>query len=190
MGTPLPGYALRLRTADGTDAATGELGQLLVRGPVGTTYWGHPDAADEVARRQAATTVDGWVLIGDWVTRDEDGYVRFVARAEDLLVRGDIRFGPIEVEAALETHPAVAEAGVFRADTDRIGALVVLRPGYAGTDELRSAIRTHAAGVLGPDRTPDDVSIVRQLPRTPFGTLRRRAEWPALLAGATTPGPA
>lgn len=135
MGTPLPGYECRVIRADGAGASVGEPGQLEVRGPVGTTFWGHPDAAAEVAARQRAVVHDGWVRVGDWVRRDAEGHLSFVARDEDLVVRDGETFGPLEVERVLVEHPAVAEVGVHslppRGDDSRplLRALVVPAPG-------------------------------------------------------------
>jgi 2-aminobenzoate-CoA ligase len=185
MGTPLPGYQTRLITPEGQEAASGEPGQLHVRGPVGTLYWGHPDAATEIAERQAKTVHNGWVHVGDWLTRDEEGDLYFVAREEDILRRGDTRFGPTEIERALEEYPAVMEAGVFASSTpdngQRIIALVVLESGSPATSDCVGKILASARDRLGQHRSPDEIRIVDGLPRSLFGALLRRSQWPAWL---------
>jgi 2-aminobenzoate-CoA ligase len=180
MGRPLPGYEVRLLRPDGSDAATGQLGQLYTRGPLGTTYWGHPAAADEVADLQARTVRDGWVRIGDWVRRTPDGNLRFVAREEDLLARDGVEFGPGEVEAVLAAHPGVTEAGVYAetgADGARtVRALVVAADPAAHPGDLPARILRDTAAELGP-RRPDDLTVVPRLPSTSFGTVLRRTLW-------------
>lgn len=184
MGRPLPGYRVRVLRPDGRDARPGEPGQLHARGPVGTLYWGHPDAAGTVAALQARTVRDGWVRIGDWVSQDPDGSLRFVAREEELFTRGHVEFGPGEVETVLAQHPDVAEAGVYgsvAADgVQRVHALIVALSPAVLTEDLPRRVLRDSATALGP-RVPDDITAVQRLPRTPFGTLLRRNRWPSWL---------
>ncbi len=185
IGPPLPGYEVSVLTADRQPVPTGEVGQLYVRGPLGTLHWGHPDHALEVAARQAATTHQGWTRIGDWVTLDADGAVRFIAREDELFVRGTDRFGPRDVELPLAAHPNVIEAGVFRsaepAESGDMHALVVLTAEQPDIDDVLGRLAAEAAQELG-GRCPDTLTAVPSLPRTPFGTLLRRSLWPAWLA--------
>lgn len=193
MGRPLPGYTASVRTPDGAEAAAGEPGQLWIQGPVGTLFWGHPDDADEVAARQRATTEAGWTKVGDWVRRDDAGNLFFIAREEDLVVRAGVRFGPVEIERVLLTHPAVAEAGVYEAR--RAGEVPLLRalvrPSYRrGTPPAAQIVRELdelCRAQLSPERWPDRIEVVGALPRTMFGTLLRRAAWPEWLGEPAAP---
>lgn len=215
MGAALPGYETRVLAPDGTEVGPGQLGQLLVRGPVGTLFWGHPDAAGEIATRQATAVRDGWVRVGDWVTRDADGHLFFVAREEDLVVRDGEAFGPLQVERMLAEHSAVAEVGVYAelapptpatpapatlrvAGADRaaeaqqpsartsprpwVRALVVPAAVASEAGDLVAGLLAHARSRLPSAQVPDEVTVVDSLPRSMFGTLLRRAQWPGWLA--------
>jgi 2-aminobenzoate-CoA ligase len=186
MGTPVPGYEALVLGPGGREAGVGELGELYVKGPVGTMWWGHPDEAGLIAARQAETVRDGWVRIGDWVRRDEDGYLWFVARHEELVERDGTGFGPVEIERALAGHPAVREAGVWcpgPAPTERaVNALAVLDEAAPDQDQLVAELRARVAEQVGPHAVPDRIDIVDGLPRTLFGTLLRRTQWPGWLA--------
>jgi acyl-coenzyme A synthetase/AMP-(fatty) acid ligase len=162
----------------------GELGRLHVRGPVGTIFWGGPAAAAEVAGRQRDTVHEGWVRIGDWVIRDDEGYLFFVARDEDLIERGGRRIGPGALEDALVMHAAVEAAGVYRRSPSEVVALVVARPGVP-LDGLEAELRRLVVDRYGSPAFLDTVRFVDGLPRTPFGTMPRRAQWEAWLAGQT-----
>ncbi|PXX71563.1 2-aminobenzoate-CoA ligase [Nocardia tenerifensis] len=174
-GTPLPGYTTRLVTQDDRLAAVGEPGRLQVRGPIGTLHWGHPSNADEVTRRQRASVRDGWVHIGDWLTVDEEGDHHFVARAEDLIRRGGVAFGPMEIEQVLLEDPAVAEAGVYAAAGELVAAVVPTEDGV--NDHTAARLAEHVRARCGPEKVPDTIDFVAGLPRSPFGTLLRRARW-------------
>jgi 2-aminobenzoate-CoA ligase len=193
MGTAVPGYRTRVPGPDGEEAAPGEPGQLYVQGPVGPLWWGRPDAAADVAERQAATVRDGWVRVGDWIVRDPDGHLFFVAREEDLITRCGERFCPVEIERALEAHPAVGEVGVHAtagAGGQRVIALVVPAPEVATTDELAAPILADCGSRLPASRVPDEIIFLDGLPRSLFGTLLRRAQWPGWPAQrAQTPSP-
>lgn len=192
MGWPLPGYTVRVLTRDGRDAGDGELGQLHVQGPTGTLFWGHPDAAADVAKRQRRSVCNGWVAVGDWVTRDADGSLSFACRDEDLLVREGEQFGPVEIERVLSADDDVAEVGVYEEQAvdavTTLRALVVPTAG-ASPQMLVEELLDRYRAILGPCRVPDEVVIVDGLPRTVFGTLLRRAAWSDWLARHSTTTP-
>jgi acyl-CoA synthetase (AMP-forming)/AMP-acid ligase II len=123
----------------------------------------------------AAPAADGWLHTGDLGALDEAGRLRITGRAADTIVTGGENVAPAEVEAVLEAHPAVAEAGVHAREDPEWGeavvATVVLRSGAAATgDELRAHVRAHLAGF----KVPKDVAFAEALPRTPSGKLLRR----------------
>lgn len=144
----------------------GEPGLLAVRGPVGCRY-----LADE---RQRDYVAHGWNLTGDTYVRDADGYFRYVARADDMIISSGYNIAGPEVEDALLHHPAVAEAAVVgRADELRgqiVVAYVVLREGAVATgDELRAYMKD----ALAPHKCPRVFEFLPALPRTATGKLQR-----------------
>ncbi len=114
---------------------------------------------------------------GDRVSRDEDGYIHFEGRADDVIVSAGYRIGPFEVESALVAHPAVAEAAAVSApDAERgevVCAVVVLRPGYGASDALARELQDHVKGVTAPYKYPRVVDFVAELPKTSSGKVRR-----------------
>jgi acyl-coenzyme A synthetase/AMP-(fatty) acid ligase len=182
----MPGYEVKAVNDSGQLARPGELGQLYARGPVGTLYWGPPEDSERVRCDQKATVHDGWVRIGDWVTIDDEGYVTFVARAEDLITKDGLRFGPGRVEDALLEHPSVAEAGVIgvpdASGAQQVKAYVVLRDGWTGSAELEQAILGRCRHDLVEAELPSELAFVDTLPRTSYGTLVRRLLWEQWMA--------
>ncbi|MEV5603889.1 AMP-binding protein [Streptomyces sp. NPDC052299] len=180
-GVPVPGWQARVVDADGAPVPDGEPGLLAVRGPVGCRY-----LADE---RQRDYVRHGWNVTGDTYVRDPDGYFRYVARADDMIISSGYNIAGPEVEEALLRHPDVAEAAVVgQADELRgriVAAYVVPREGAAPTaDELRTFMRAE----LAPHKCPRRITFLPALPRTATGKLQRfrlRAGEP----GAADPAP-
>ncbi len=116
---------------------------------------------------------------GDRVHRDEDGYLYFEGRADDVIISAGYRIGPFEVESALVSHPAVAEAAVVAARDEERGAvvraIVVLRDGYAAGPELARALQDHVKGETAPYKYPRIVEFAHELPKTASGKIRRAA---------------
>ncbi|HZS35112.1 MAG TPA: acyl-CoA synthetase [Methylomirabilota bacterium] len=164
IGPAVPGYELRVVTEDGAPAPPGEVGLLLVRGPTGTLYWRDPD-------RQQAAVRDGWSRAGDFVSMDEDGYVWFMAREDDLIKSSGYRIGPEEVEDALARHPAVADVGVIgvpdpvRGQSTR--AYVVLHAGRAPSNALAGELIEFCRDHIAVYKLPREIEFVAQLPRAP-----------------------
>ncbi|OMI40818.1 AMP-binding protein [Streptomyces sparsogenes] len=171
-GVPVPGFEARV--VEHTDAGLrpvpdGRPGLLAVRGPTGCRY-----LADE---RQREYVRDGWNLTGDTYIRDPDGYFRYVARADDMIISAGYNIAGPEVEDALLRHPDVVEAAVTGRPDERRGAVVVahvvLRPRVAGTDETAAALREFVASELAPYKCPREFVFLDALPRTPTGKLQR-----------------
>ncbi|MEV0918543.1 AMP-binding protein [Streptomyces sp. NPDC049967] len=165
-GVPVPGWQARVVDRDGVQVPDGEPGLLAVRGPVGCRY-----LADE---RQRDYVRHGWNLTGDTYVRDADGYFRYVARADDMIISSGYNIAGPEVEDALLRHPEVAEAAVVgREDELRgriVAAYVVLREGSAlSADELRTFMKTE----LAPHKCPRLITFLPALPRTATGKLQR-----------------
>jgi len=116
---------------------------------------------------------------GDRVRADEDGYLYFEGRADDVIISAGYRIGPFEVESALMSHPAVAEAAVVAAPDDERGsvvrAVVVLREGHAPGDALAAELQDHVKAQTAPYKYPRIVDFAAALPRTPSGKVRRAA---------------
>jgi acyl-CoA synthetase (AMP-forming)/AMP-acid ligase II len=160
--TSLPGYRMRVVDDAGNDAALGEVGHLLVKGPgLLRRYHGDRAATD------AVLTADGWLRTGDLARRGPLGVLFFAGRGKDVIKHGGYSVYPTEVERALEEHPAVAEAAVVGVPDERTGQLpvaaVVLATGASATaDELLAFGRSRLADYKAPQR----IVIVDQLPRT------------------------
>lgn len=168
-GKPVPGYEAKIIDADGRDLPRGATGRLAVRGPTGCRY-----LADE---RQSKYVRDGWNITGDTYRLDEDGYFWYEARSDDMIVSSGYNIAGPEVEAALLTHPAVAECGVVGApDGDRgmvVKAYVVLRPGFARDAALVKTLQDHVKAEIAPFKYPRAIEFVPELPKTQTGKLQR-----------------
>ena len=121
---------------------------------------------------------------GDRVVQDDDGYLFFEGRTDDVIISAGYRIGPFEVESALVAHPAVAEAAVVAAPDEERGsvvrAIVVLRDGHAPSPELARALQDHVKDLTAPYKYPRIVDFADDLPKTTSGKIRR-----ALLRGDT-----
>lgn len=164
IGPAVPGYELRVITEDGKPAKAGEVGFLIARGPTGTLYWRDPD-------KQRSAVRDGWCRAGDVVTMDEDGYVWFLSREDDLIKSSGYRIGPEEIEEALARHAAVAEAGVIGVPDPLRGqntrAYVVLKAGTQPSEALKGELIEFCRDKIAVYKLPREVEFVPQLPRAP-----------------------
>lgn len=146
---------------------TGSQGEVVVRGPnVTKGYHNNPDA-------NAAAFTNGWFRTGDRGVLDAEGYLTLVGRIKELINRGGEKISPLEVDAVLLAHPAVAEAATFGAPDAKYGeevhAAVVLK-GEATPEELRR----HCLGHLADFKVPKVLHVVRELPKGPTGKVQRR----------------
>jgi acetyl-CoA synthetase len=175
---PLPGIEAQVVSPqDGRPVAPGEKGIMVLSRPfpgLTPTLWGEPEryAADYWQR------IPGVYYTGDSAEVDEDGYVFFSGRADEIIKIAGHKLGTIEVETALLTHPAVAEAGVTgRPDPvrgDVISAFVALKQGHAPSDGLRRELVEAVRRELGPVAVVGEVNFVRNLPKTRSGKIMRR----------------
>ncbi|MFI6645231.1 AMP-binding protein [Streptomyces sp. NPDC050504] len=165
-GVPVPGWRARVVDAAGLPVPDGEPGLLAVRGPVGCRY-----LADE---RQLEYVRGGWNLTGDTYVREPDGYFRYVARADDMIISAGYNIAGPEVEDALLRHPEVAETAVVGRPDELRGqiavAYVVLKPGRAASAD---ALRAHLKEELAPHKCPREFVFLDALPRTATGKLQR-----------------
>jgi len=170
-GTPLPGYEARIADDAGRDCPDGVVGDLLIKGEsVAAGYW------NQHAKTKTAF-VGEWYRTGDKYYRDTDGYYFYVSRSDDLLRVGAQWVSPHEVEAALLSHAAVAEAavvgGVDEHGLTRPRAFVVLGPGTAPGAALREELQAHVRGTLPPFKTPRWIEFLPELPKTATGKIQR-----------------
>ena len=168
-GRPVPGYEARILDDEGRVAAPGTVGRLAVRGPTGCRY-----LADD---RQRKYVQGGWNVTGDTYVMDEDGYFWYQARSDDMIISAGYNIAGPEVEAALLSHPSVAECGVVgAADEERgqiVKAYVVLRAGASGDAALTKQLQDHVKAVIAPYKYPRAVEFVAELPKTQTGKLQR-----------------
>ena len=170
VGPPLPVVELRIVGADGTDAPSGGLGEVWVKGPnVVRGYWGKPEDT-------AATFSEGWLHTGDIGRLDDDGYLYVVDRVKDVVIRGGENVYCAEVEAAAYEHPAVAEAVVFGVPDERLGEEVGIAVVAATGRSLSAAdLRAHLSGRMARFKVPARVWILGEhLPRNASGKIAKR----------------
>jgi len=164
IGPAIPGYELRVINEEGTDCKPGETGQLVARGPTGTVYWRDPE-------KQRSVITGGWCRAGDMVSMDEDGYIWFLSREDDLIKSSGYRIGPEEIEDVLVTYPAVADAGVVGVPDPVTGqktkAFVQLKAGTQPSEGLRQELIEFCRGKIAVYKFPREVEFVDQLPRAP-----------------------
>jgi 2-aminobenzoate-CoA ligase len=174
-GKPLPGFRAAILGPDGAELGPLQPGRLGVIGPVGCRY-----LDDE---RQRNYVSGGWNVTGDVFHRDADGYFYYQARSDNMIVSSGYNIGGPEVEAAIDTHPAVLESAVVaRPDAERgsvVCAFVVLRDGVPADEAAAAAaakeIQDHVKQVLAPYKYPRDVRFTTALPRNASGKLQHFA---------------
>ncbi|MVO86423.1 AMP-binding protein [Streptomyces sp. p1417] len=177
-GLPVPGWHARVVDGSGAPVPDGEPGLLAVRGPIGCRYLADP--------RQREYVRHGWNMTGDTYVRDADGYFRYLARADDMIISAGYNIAGPEVEEALLRHPDVVETAVVGRPDERRGqvavAYVVLRAGaVADAERLREFVKAE----LVPYKCPREVVFLKALPRTATGKLQRfRLREPGPAAGA------
>jgi acetyl-CoA synthetase len=166
MGKPLPGFTLEVLDVDGNPSDDGEL--CLDPATVPTFFRGY--LGEEPHRERRWRT-------GDHVRRDEDGYLWFEGRLDDVILSAGYRIGPFEVESALVGHPAVAEAAAVAApDAERgavVRAVVVLRDGRTGDPQLARELQDHVKNATAPYKYPRIVEFRDSLPKTASGKIKR-----------------
>ena len=174
---PFPGILMDIQTKDGKSVGTNEGGYLVVTKPFPSmlrTIWGD----DERYQKTYWSEIPGVYFAGDGARRDEHGYFWIMGRVDDVINVSGHRLGTAEVESALVSHPAVAEAAVVgRPDElkgQAISAFVTLEGGRIGGDELKQELRTHVTKEIGALARPDDIRFTDALPKTRSGKIMRR----------------
>ncbi len=174
MGRPMPGWDVAILDEDEQPVAQGERGEICLRArtnphyPLG--YWNRPEESDEVFGGD-------WFHTKDAASQDEEGYIWYEGRADDVIISAGYRIGPFEVESACLEHPAVREAAVVASPDELRGnvvkAFVVLGAGHEPSDELAEEIKAHVRTHLSAYAYPRVIEFVDDLPKTLTGKIRR-----------------
>ncbi len=170
-GKPVPGYEVRIMDENMREVKRGEIGYLCLRGPAGARYWKRNDEQKKYVKH-------GWTYTGDLAWMDEDGYVHYVARVDDVIISSGYRITSQEVENVLLEHPEVKEVAVVGVKDEKRGqvpkAFIVLRDGVIPEDTLKEELKDFAKSRLAPYKYPRQIEFVRELPKTPTGKIKRK----------------
>jgi len=175
IGRPYPGHRVAIIDEKGAEVARGELGEIAVKkenDPVFfLEYWKNEQATRE-------KFIGDWGCTGDQGRMDEDGYIWYQGRSDDVIKASGYRIGPAEIESCLVKHPAVANAAVIgKPDAARgqiVKAFIVLQPGHAASQTLIDEIQNHVRGRLAPYEYPREIEFIDVLPMTTTGKVQRK----------------
>jgi acetyl-CoA synthetase len=177
MGKPVPLYDVRLLSPEGEEVGVGENGEICINISNGLpcglayAYEGNPEITAETWR-------DGYYHTGDVAWRDEDGFLWYVGRADDVIKSSGYRIGPFEIENVIMELPYVLECGVSAAPDEIRGqvvkASIVLVNGYQGSDELKKEIQNYVKSRTAPYKYPRIVEFRESLPKTTSGKIIRK----------------
>jgi len=167
-GMPLPSTDVRIMKDDGTIGATGENGELQVKGPqVMKGYYNQPEATREAI-------VDGWLNTGDIAQLDEKGYIKIVDRKKDMILVSGFNVFPNEIENTLMQHPKIAELAAVGIPSEKSGEcvkiFVVKKDKSLKEDELMQFARENMTGY----KVPKEIEFVKELPKSNVGKILRR----------------
>ena len=179
IGRPYPGHRVAVIDDKGNEVPRGELGEIAVartingqRDPVHfLEYWKNPEATRD-------KYIGDWGCTGDQGRMDEDGYLWYQGRSDDVIKSSGYRIGPAEIESCLVKHPAVANAAVIgKPDAARgaiVKAFIVLQPGSVASAGLIEEIQKHVRGRLAPYEYPREIEFIEALPMTTTGKVQRK----------------
>jgi acetyl-CoA synthetase len=176
IGKPVPGWDIALLDETGTPVPQGEEGEICIR--IDKPVLGLFDSYMDEPEKTASVKFDGWYHTGDKAWADEDGFLWFMGRTDDLIKSSGYRIGPFEVESALVAHDAVIEAAVTGVPDDVRGqvvkATVVLSAGYEGSEELTKTLQAFVRELTAPYKYPRIIEYVTDLPKTISGKIKRK----------------
>jgi len=174
IGRTVPGHEVAIIDADGNVLPRGRLGQIAVKSPdpvMFLEYWNKPEATME-------KYVGDWMITGDVGIMDDEGYVQFIGRDDDVITSSGYRIGPAEIEDCLGSHPAVALAVVVGKPnplrTEIVTAFVKLKEGAIASDALKQVLSDHVRKRLSAHEYPREVAFVDDIPLTTSGKVIRR----------------
>ncbi|NIN52510.1 MAG: AMP-binding protein, partial [Nitrososphaeria archaeon] len=169
-GVPVPGYEIRLVDDNFNDVPPGMPGLMIMRGPTGVIYWKRID-------EQKRAVKHGWNLTGLIYTHDEDRYLWYIGRCDQMIVSSTYKISPLEIEDALEKHPVVKECAVIpMQDPDRgqvPQAFIVLKGRVKPSEELITKLRNYMRSNLEAHKCPKRIEFVSDLPKTEEGKVKR-----------------
>jgi acetyl-CoA synthetase len=184
MGRPYPGHRVAVIGDDGQECPRGTAGDVAVHR---RDVHGHADPVfflgywknDEATRAKfTGSPDDSWCRTGDMAVMDDDGYLWYQGRSDDMFKAAGYRIGPSEIENCLVKHPAVANAAVVpKPDAERgavVKAYVVLAAGYKASKRLVEQLQQHVRGQLAPYEYPKEIEFIASLPMTTTGKVQRR----------------
>jgi acetyl-CoA synthetase len=174
IGRPAPGHEVAIIDETGQVLPAGQAGQIACKRPdpvMMIEYWRNPEAT-------AAKFIGDWLLTGDMGVMDEEGYIRFIGRNDDVSISAGYRIGPGEIEDCLMGHPAVKMTAVIGVPDELrnevVKAYIVLDEGYAPSDMLRQEIQKHVKTRLAAHEYPRHIAFVAEFPMTTTGKIMRR----------------
>ena len=179
IGRPYPGHRVAVIDDKGNEARRGELGEIAVN----RRFNGQPDPVFflEYWKNENATRekfIGDWGCTGDQAKMDEDGYLWYQGRSDDVIKSAGYRIGPAEIESCLVKHPAVLNAAVIgKPDATRgsiVKAFIVLQPGKLPSEALIEQIQEHVRGRLAPYEYPREIEFIEALPMTTTGKVQRK----------------
>jgi acetyl-CoA synthetase len=179
IGRPYPGHRVAIIDEQGNERPRGELGEIAVNRTCNgmsdavffLEYWKNPQATRD-------KFIGEWGCTGDQGRMDEDGYLWYQGRSDDVIKSSGYRIGPAEIESCLVKHPAVLNAAVIgKPDAARgaiVKAFIVLQPGESASQALEDEIRQHVRGRLAPYEYPREIEFITELPMTTTGKVQRK----------------
>ncbi|CAM3226260.1 MULTISPECIES: acyl--CoA ligase [Brevibacillus] len=173
MGRPSPVVRVAIVDEEGMELPVGKVGDIAINRDMIALFQGYLNDPERTAKAYRGE----WYVTGDQGRMDEDGYIWFEGRSDDIIISGGYTIGPFEVEDALVKHPSVAEcAAVASPDDDRgsvVKAFVILKKGHSPSDELVEELKEHVKHLTAPYKYPRKIEFVEELPKTNSGKIRR-----------------
>jgi len=174
MGRPVPGHTVEVIDESGQPLPAGKVGEVAIKRPDAVMflqYWGNPRATEE-------KYIGDWCLTGDLGKKDEDGYLWFVGRKDDVITSAGYRIGPAEIEDCLLKHPSVSIAAVIgkpdKVRTEIVKAFIILKPGSEPRPELEEDIKGFVKTRHAAHEFPREIEFVPELPMTATGKIMRK----------------
>ncbi|KYP80529.1 acyl--CoA ligase [Ferroacidibacillus organovorans] len=173
MGKPTPQSEVSILDDDGHVLKTGEIGHIAVKKTLPTLFQGYLYDPE----RTAKAFLGNYYITGDLGRFDDDGYLWFEGRSDDMIISAGYTIGPFEVEDALVSHPAVAECAAVASPDDERGhivkAFIIVKAGVEPTDQLKEELKDYVKRVTAPYKYPREIEFVTDLPKTASGKIRR-----------------
>ncbi len=178
LGKPLSVFEIKVYNPETKEMAERGEGVMLLRGPTGTVYWNPYDYNQKLYKKMKEEIIEGYVSLGDTVEIDDEGYVWYRGKGEDIIKSSGYRIGADEIETAIKEHEAVDDAGVVGAPHpvrgEDVVAFVVLKQGYKGDEEMKKKLLEFLSTKIAKYKLPREIFFVDSLPRHTTGKLLRR----------------